>query len=140
MTICKFDLSDKMKRRFFQAVAVSILLYGCTTWTLMINLEEKLDGNHTRILHAVLNKSFKPHHTKKQLYSHLLPISQTIHLRWAKHTGHWWRSKYIYLCRQIGRIWHKVFLIVVAKGGERSGMVLAFAKTPSTYARWPYWS
>ena len=32
--IWKSDLSDKMKRSFFQAAVVSILLYGCTTWTL----------------------------------------------------------------------------------------------------------
>ena len=32
--ILKSDLTDKMKRNFFQAAAVSILLYGCTTWTL----------------------------------------------------------------------------------------------------------
>ena len=32
--IWKSDLTDKMKRSFFQAAIVSILLYGCTTWTL----------------------------------------------------------------------------------------------------------
>ena len=32
--IRKSDLTDEMKRRFFQAAVVSILLYGCTTWTL----------------------------------------------------------------------------------------------------------
>ena len=32
--ILKSDLTDKMKRSFFQAAVVSILLYGCTTWTL----------------------------------------------------------------------------------------------------------
>ena len=32
--IWKSDLTDKMKRSFFQAVVVSILLYECTTWTL----------------------------------------------------------------------------------------------------------
>ena len=30
----KSDLTDKMNRSFFQAAVVSILLYGCTTWTL----------------------------------------------------------------------------------------------------------
>ena len=30
----KLDLADKMKHSFFQAAVVSILLYGCTTWTL----------------------------------------------------------------------------------------------------------
>ena len=30
----KSDLSDKIKHNFSQAAVVSILLYGCTTWTL----------------------------------------------------------------------------------------------------------
>ena len=32
--IWKSDLTDKMKRSFFQAAVTSILLYGCTTWKL----------------------------------------------------------------------------------------------------------
>ena len=32
--IWKSDLTDKIKHSFFQAAVVSILLYGCTTWTL----------------------------------------------------------------------------------------------------------
>ena len=31
---------------------MSILLYGCTTWTLTKRLEKKLDGNYTRMLRA----------------------------------------------------------------------------------------
>ena len=41
--IWKSDLTDKMKRSFFQAAVVSKLLYGCTTWTLTKRLERKLD-------------------------------------------------------------------------------------------------
>ena len=54
-----------MKRSFFQAAVVSILLYGCTTWTLTKRLERRLDGNYTRMLRAVLNKSWAttPHET-----------------------------------------------------------------------------
>ena len=33
-----------MKRSFFQAAVVSILLYGCTTWTLTKRLEKKLEA------------------------------------------------------------------------------------------------
>ena len=40
--IRKSDLSDKMKRIFFQAPVVSILLYGCTTWTLTKRMEKSL--------------------------------------------------------------------------------------------------
>ena len=55
----KSNLTDKMKRSFFQAVVVSILLYGCTTWTLTKRLEKKLDGNYTRMLGAILNRSWQ---------------------------------------------------------------------------------
>ena len=60
--IWKSDLTDKMKRSFFQAAVVSILLYGCTTWTLTKRLKKKLDGNYTRMLRAILNKSWRQHH------------------------------------------------------------------------------
>ena len=51
--IWKSDLTDKMKRSFFQAAVVSILLCGYTTWTLTKRLEKKLDGNYTRMLRAI---------------------------------------------------------------------------------------
>ena len=35
----------KLDCSFFQAAVVSILLYGCTTWTLTKHMEEKIDGN-----------------------------------------------------------------------------------------------
>ena len=40
-TIWKSDLSNKIKQGFFQAVAMSVLLHGCITWTLMKTLREK---------------------------------------------------------------------------------------------------
>ena len=60
----KSDLTDKMKRSFFQAAVVSTLLYGCTTWTLTKRPEKKLDGNYTKMLRARLNKSWRQHPTK----------------------------------------------------------------------------
>ena len=71
--IWKLDLTDKMKRSFFQAAVVSILLYGCTTWTLTKRLKKKLDGNYTRMLRAILNKSWRQHPMRHQLYGHCLP-------------------------------------------------------------------
>ena len=50
-------LTDKIKRSFFQVEVVSILLYGCTTWTQTKRMEKKLDGNYTRMLRTILNKS-----------------------------------------------------------------------------------
>ena len=88
--IWKSDLTDKMKRSFFQAAVVSILLYGCTTWTLTKQLKKKLDGNYTRMLRAILNKSWRQHPTRHQIYGHLPPITKTIQVR---RTRHCWRSK-----------------------------------------------
>ena len=90
--IWKLDLTDKMKRSFFQAAVVSILLYGCTTWTLTKRLKKKIDGNYTKMLRAILNKSWRQHPTKHQLYGHLPPITKIIQVRRTRHAGHCWRS------------------------------------------------
>ena len=37
-------------------VAALILMYWCTTWTLAKSIEEKLDGNYTGMLRAILNR------------------------------------------------------------------------------------
>ena len=78
-----------MKRSFFQAVVVSILLYGYTTWTLTKRLKKKLDGNYTRML----KKSWRQHPTRHQLYGHVAPNTKTIQVRQTRHAGHCWRSK-----------------------------------------------
>ena len=82
-----------MKRSFFQAAVVLILLYGYTTWTLRKRLEKKLDGNYTRMLRAILNKSWRQHPTRHQLYGHLPPITKTIQVRRTRYAGHCWRSR-----------------------------------------------
>ena len=72
-------------QNFFQAVATSILLYKCTTWMLTKHIEKRLDGDYTRMLHAILNKSWKQRNTKPK------PITYhfTNHTR---HAGNCWRS------------------------------------------------
>ena len=52
-----------------------------------------LDGNYTRMLQAILNKSWQQHPTRHQLYGHLPPITKTIQARRTRHAGHCWRSK-----------------------------------------------
>ena len=91
--IWKSELTDKIKRSFFQAAVESILLYRCTTWTLTKRLEKKLDGNYTRMLRAILNKSWRQHPTRHQLYGHLPPITKTIQVRRTRHAGNCWRSR-----------------------------------------------
>ena len=82
-----------MKPSFFQSAVVSILLSACTTWTLTKRLEKKLDCNYTRMLRTILNKSWRQHPTRHQLYGHLPPITKTIQVRRTRHAGHCWRRK-----------------------------------------------
>ena len=84
-----------MKRSFFLEAVVSILLYGCTTWTRTKPMEKKLDGNYTKMMQATLNKSCRQHPTKLlQLYGHLPPLTKTIKIRRTRHarTRHCLRS------------------------------------------------
>ena len=51
------DLSDNIKRDFFQVMAVLILLCGCTTWALTKHMKQRLHENYARMIRAVLNQS-----------------------------------------------------------------------------------
>ena len=51
------------------------------------------DGNYTIMLRAILNKSWRQHATRHQLYDHLPPITKTIQVRRTKHAGHCWSSR-----------------------------------------------
>ena len=73
-------------------IYIYIYIY-CTTWTLTKRLEKKLDGNYTRMLRAILNKSWRQHSTRHQLYGHQPPITKTIQVRRTRNAGHSWRSR-----------------------------------------------
>ena len=101
--IWKSDLTDKMKHSFFQAAIVSILLHECTTWTLTKWMEKKLDGNYTRMLRAILNKSWRQHPIKIW-ESEDLPKAMGDREVWRETVRNiradratWWHI-YIYIC------------------------------------------
>ena len=60
-TIWTSDLSDKIKREFFQAVSVLLLLYSCTP----LILTKRKMGTTQELLHAVFKKTLKQHSTKQ---------------------------------------------------------------------------
>ena len=87
--IWKSDLTDKMKCTFFPSSG----RVETTAWMLTKCIEKKLDGNYTRMLRLILDKTWKQHLTKQGLYCHLPPIIKTIQVRWTRHVGHCWRSR-----------------------------------------------
>ena len=45
------------------------------------------------LTNTLLNKSWRQHPTRHQLYGHLPPITKTIQVRRNRHAGHCWRSR-----------------------------------------------
>ena len=45
------------------------------------------------MLRAILNKSWRQHPAKQQLYSHRPPSMKTIKVRWTRHVGPCWSSR-----------------------------------------------
>ena len=45
------------------------------------------------MLRAILNKYWRQHLTKHQLYGHQPSITKTIKVRWTRHAEHCWRSR-----------------------------------------------
>ena len=90
--ICTHTHTHTHTQIFFQAAVVSILLYGCTTWTLNKRLEKKLDSNYTRMLRAILNKSWRQHPTKHRAARH--DDDDDIYIIFQSHRMNWflWHS------------------------------------------------
>ena len=106
--VWKSDLSDKIKQDFFQAVAVSLLLYGCTVWTLIKRMEKRLDENYAEILQAILNISKKQHPPNSctvtyHLWNHPSKTNKTCRtLQEKQGQTHKWRSSmdhYTWTCQ-----------------------------------------
>ena len=72
---------------------MSVLMYGCITWTLTKHIEKRFDINYTQTLRIVLHKSWKQQPTKQQLYGHLPSITQTIHVLQTRHSWHCQKNK-----------------------------------------------
>ena len=75
-----FFFIKKSILEIFNSIVFAIHLYLLPVW-------------YTTMLRAVLNKSWRQHPTRLQLYGHLPPITKTIQVRRTRHAGHCWRSK-----------------------------------------------
>ena len=93
MVIWKSDLTDKIKRSFFQAVVVSILLYRCTTRTLTKEFGEKpwrqLQKNTASNIEQVLEAT--PH--KAAAIRPLTSHHENCQVRRTRHARHCRRSR-----------------------------------------------
>ena len=72
-------------------------LVGWVLWHInpcgLSNVKSCLHAHTHTHTHTHLNKSWRQHPTKQQLYGHLPPITKTIKVRWTRHARHYWRSR-----------------------------------------------
>ena len=88
-----FDIPS-LHLSIYPSIYLSLLIsFFLSLYLLTKQLEKELDGNYTRMLRAILNKSWRQHPTRHQLYGHLPPITKTIQVRRTRHAGHCWRSR-----------------------------------------------
>ena len=76
---------------YFYLVIVIICIV-CLHFSSFCCLSSVADFSNTEA-RAPLNKSWRQHPTKHQLYGHLPPITRTIQVRRTRHAGHCWRSR-----------------------------------------------
>ena len=77
------------------------------------HMKKKLDVNYTKMLQAILNKTWRQHPTKQQLYHQLPPIMKTIQVRRTRHVKHCWRSR--------GKFISNIFLRTPSHGWAKAG-------------------
>ena len=82
-----------MKRNFFRATVESVLIYGSVSWTITKALEKRLNGNYTRMLRAILNRSWKDHPNIKEIYWNIPDICTSIRQQRLRFSGHCWITK-----------------------------------------------
>ena len=74
---------------YFGWVTISFFNLRLTCWAVLENHRI----HRFYLLRATLNKSWRQHPTRHQLYGHLPPITKTIQVRQTRHAGHSWRSR-----------------------------------------------
>ena len=82
------SLSRSLKIRLFIATVESVLLYGCSTWTLTQAMEKSLDGTYTRMLRMALGIKWMDHITNEEVYGNLPRVTTKIAERRCKLAGH----------------------------------------------------
>ncbi|KAI8494650.1 hypothetical protein Bbelb_278760 [Branchiostoma belcheri] len=89
------NISFSVKHKLYKALVVTILLYGCETWTLLAETEMKIQSFETKCLRRLLQISYKEHKTNKyvrELVQSLVgpqePLLTTVRRRILQRFGH----------------------------------------------------
>ena len=88
------QLLGRIPLRYFIFICLYIIHRPLSGTVHQCNFNNTLQLSQCCILvTAILNKSWRQHPTKHQLYGHLPPITKTIQVGQTRHAGHCWRSR-----------------------------------------------
>ncbi|KAI8502174.1 hypothetical protein Bbelb_197620 [Branchiostoma belcheri] len=89
------NISFAVKYKLYKSLVVSILLYGCETWTLLTDTERRIQAFETKSLRRLLGISYHQHKTNvyvyQQVYSLVGPqeaVMSTVRRRKLQWFGH----------------------------------------------------
>ena len=82
------SLKRSIKVCLFIGTVESVLLYNSNTWTLMKQMEKRVDGVYTQMLHMAMNVSWKQHMTNEELHGDLPKVTTKITIHRLRLAGH----------------------------------------------------
>lgn len=116
--VWRSNISFKSKFRLYKSLVVSVLLYGCETWTLLADMERRLQAFETKCLRRLLGISYLDRKTNDFVRSevqkrvgHQEPLLATIKRRKLAWFGHITRHTTL----------SKTILQGTVEGGRRRG-------------------
>ena len=116
--VWKSDISFEAKHRLYKTLVVSILLYGCETWTLLADTERRIQAFEYKCLRRLLKISYRDHKTNEYVRSTVEsyvgpqePLLATVKRRKLSWFGH--INRHDTLCKTI--------LQGTIEGGRRRG-------------------
>ena len=104
--IWKSNISFSTKYKLFKSLVLSILLYGCETWTLLADTEKRIKAFETKCLRKLLRISYREHKTNDYVRSKVMsyvgpqePLLSTVKRRKLAWFGH--VNRHDSLCKTI---------------------------------------
>ncbi|KAI8497134.1 hypothetical protein Bbelb_250830 [Branchiostoma belcheri] len=68
------NISFAVKYKLYKSLVVSILLYGCETWTLLTDTERRIQAFETKSLRRLLGISYHQHKTNEYVYQQVYSL------------------------------------------------------------------
>ena len=104
--VWKSNISFPTRYRVYRSLVISILLYGCESWTLLAETEKRIQAFETKCLRKLLHISYLDHKTNEYVWSKVKslvgpqePLLATIKRRKLAWFGH--TTRHDSLCKTV---------------------------------------